>query len=210
MIFMNEEIVNTFSLVDECVFKNLTHNPPTATAEYHCKKEPKIDEFFHLDYADYEKQLLGKTYGYYLNGDQSQLVSAFTIANSALVLDFLQSSKKNTINKAIPRAKQRRQYPALLICQLAVFDSFSHLHIGDQVMNQIKHLALLLNESTSFRFLIVEAVNKKKVLQYYTDNGFEFLYSTEEIEREKTHRPVDEETGKLATRLMKFDMMLAI
>ena len=124
-------------------------------------------------------------------------------------MDTLQSSKKNKINKEIPRVKQRRQYPALLICQLAVFDEFSSLHIGNQVMNDIKNLAILLNKTTASRFLLVEAVNEEKVLKYYENNGFDYLYSTEEIEIEKTHRPVDEEKGKLATRLMKYDMMLA-
>jgi Golgi nucleoside diphosphatase len=203
------EAVKMFSLKDECVFESLTLCPPPAGAEYHCVKEPKIDEFFHVDYVDYEKQLLGKSYGYYLKNDKSKLVAAFAIANSALFLDTLQSSKKNKINKEIPRVKQRRQYPALLICQLAVFDEFSSLHIGNQVMNDIKNLAILLNKTTASRFLLVEAVNEEKVLKYYENNGFDYLYSTEEIEIEKTHRPVDEEKGKLATRLMKYDMMLA-
>ena len=118
---MNE---HDFSLIDQCTFLSLTECPPSDNCVYHCAKEPQIDIFFHEDYADYEKQLLGKSYAYYLNQDKNQLVAAFTIANSALVLDFLQSARKNKINKAIPRVKQRRQYPALLIAQLAVFDDF--------------------------------------------------------------------------------------
>lgn len=204
------EEARQFSLKDDCVFESLTQCPPSVEAEYHCAKEPKIDEFFHVDYVDYEKQLLGKSYGYYLKTDKNKLVAAFSIANSALFLDALQSSKKRKINKTIPRIKQRRQYPALLICQLAVFDEFAPLHIGDQVMDHIKNLALLLNRTTASRFLLVEAVNKEKVLTYYENNGFDYLYSSEEVEIEKTRRPLDEETGRLATRLMKFDMMLAM
>lgn len=204
---MNEEI-KQFIINEQCVFESLTKCPPSQDAEYHCAREPKIDEFFHVDYKDYEEQLLGKSYGYYLKEDKKKLVAAFSIANSALFLDTLQSARKNKINKEIPRVKHRRQYPALLICQLVVFDEFAPLHIGDQVMNDIKNLAIFLNETTASRFLLVEAVNKEKVLNFYEANGFDYLYSSEEIEKSMTRRPIDEKTGKLFTRLMKYDMML--
>ena len=198
---------HSFSLMDDCTFTSLTANPPSDDCVYHCIKEPQIDIFFHEDYSDYEKQLLGKSYACYLKDDKTQLVAAFTVANSALVLDFLQSARKNKINKGIPRVKQRRQYPALLIAQLAVFDAFVQYKVGDELLNIIKEYAFRLNHSTACRYLIVEAVNKEKVIRFYERNGFNLLYSSEQEEQDKMKRKLDE-NGHLSTRLMMFDLLL--
>lgn len=195
------------SLTDDCCLVRLTECPPPSDCVYHCSKEPKIDEFFHEDYCNYEKQMLGNTYAYFLNEDPSKLVAAFTIASSALVLDFLQSAKKSKINKTIPRIKQRRQYPALLICQLAVFDEFAEAKLGDEMLQHIKDFAILVNETIACRYLIVEAVNKPKVIDYYQRNGFNLLYSSEEDEIIKSKRKIDE-NGRLTTRQMLYDLML--
>lgn len=204
------------TLVDDCFFVHLTKCPPAKDACYSVSKEPQIDAFFHEDYIEYEQELMGNTYAYYLkSNDANQLfdntkpVAAFTIANSALVMDFLQSARKNKINQGVPRVKQRRQYPALLICQLAVFDEFVGNRLGDELLNIIKDFALILNETTACHYLIVEAVNKPKVLDFYQRNDFSPLYSSEEIELEKTHRKTDD-NGRLKTRLMMYDMMLSM
>jgi GNAT superfamily N-acetyltransferase len=195
------------SLTDDCILVRLTECPPLPTG-FSCSKEPAIDTFFHEDYADYEAQLLGNSYGYYLVEDPSKLVAAFTVANSALVLDFLQSARKNKINKAIPRIKQRRQYPALLLCQVVVFDEFLSCKIGDELLAMIKEFAYNLNRSTACRYLIVEAVNKSKVVKFYERNGFALLYSSEQEEIKKTNRKLTPE-GNLTTRLMMYDLLFA-
>ncbi len=197
-----------FSLIDKCTFVSLTEFPLSDKCVYHCQKAPQIDVFFHDDFRDYEKQLLGKSYAFYLKENKDQLVAAFTIANSALILDFLQSSRKNRINKGIPRIKQRRQYPALLIAQLAVFDDFAQYKVGDELLDFIKEYAYRLNHSTACRYLMVDALNEEKVIRYYERNHFSLLYSSEEEERDKMKRKLDE-NGNLATRLMIFDLLLS-
>lgn len=204
------------TLADDCFFVHLAECPPSVDASYTVSKEPQIDAFYHEDYIEYERELMGNTYAYYLKTDDAnrtfdntRLVAAFTVANSALVMDFLQSARKNKINQNVPRVKQRRQYPALLICQLAVFDEFAGMGLGDELLNAIKDFALILNETTACHYLIVEAVNKPKVLEFYQRNDFTPLYSSEEIELAKTHRKTDE-NGRLKTRLMMYDMILSM
>ena len=63
------------------------------------------------------------------------------------------------------------------------------------------------NDSTACRYLIVEAVNKDKVIHFYERNGFNLLYSSEREEQEKMKRKVDE-NGILSTRLMIYDLLL--
>jgi len=198
---MSERLI----LERDCTFVHLVDCPPPSDCVYTCKKEAKIDTFFHQDFPEYEREQLGTTYGYYLGEERKQLVAAFTIANSALILDFLQSARKNKVNKEIPRVKQRRQYPALLICQLAVFDEFKGMDLGDQVLDHISQLGLILGRQCACRFLLVEAVNKPKVIDFYSRNGFVMMYSSEDVEIEKMKRKVDED-GHLATRLMMMDL----
>lgn len=204
------------TLAEDCYFVHLTECPPSKDAKYSVAKEPQIEKFFHVNYPEYEQELMGKTYAYYLKQNNNQLpydnskpVAAFTIANSALVMDFLQSARKNKINETVPRVKQRRQYPALLICQLAVFDEFAGHGLGDELMDAIKDFAVILNETSACHYLIVEAVNNPKVIDFYQRNDFTLLYSNEEIELEKTRRKTDED-GRLMTRLMMYDLMLSM
>lgn len=200
----------SISLENDCEFVHLVECPPPSDYSYSCAKEPKIDLFFHKDYIEYENEQLGTTYGYYLEENtegetHKELVAAFTVANSALILDLLQSSKKNKVNKEIPHVKHRRQYPALLICQLAVFDEFNGLNLGDQIIDHIVQLALIFSRQCACRFLLVESVNRPKVISFYERNGFTLLYTDESSEIEKTRRKLND-NGHLNTRLMMFDL----
>ena len=116
-----------------------------------CKDED-ITEFFTQDYADYAYQLLGKSYCF-VKPDTSEIVCAFTVANSSVKVDSLPSNLRNKLNRKIPNAKRRPQYPAVLVGQLAVSDLFSGHHVGDELLDfiapkpngRIKNLAIFIN-----------------------------------------------------------------
>ena len=55
-----------------------------------CKDE-NITEFFTQDYADYAYQLLGKSYCF-VKPETSEIVCAFTVANSSVKVDSLPST----------------------------------------------------------------------------------------------------------------------
>ena len=57
---------------------------------------------------------------------------------------------------------------------------------------------------TGCRYLVVDAYNETTPLEYYRKNGFDFMFSTEEQEREYRNISGD---GPLRTRLMFFDLM---
>ena len=90
-----------------------------------------ITELFTHDYADYTYQLLGKSYCF-VKPDTSEIVCAFTVANSSVKVASLPSGLRNKLNRKIPNAKRSPQYPAVLVGQLAVSDLFSGHHIGDE------------------------------------------------------------------------------
>lgn len=55
-------------------------------------------------------------------------------------------------------------------------------------MNFIKSWFIDPLNKTGCRYVIVDAVNKPKVIDYYKRNGFDFIFSSEEEEMEYTRR----------------------
>ena len=76
--------------------------------------------------------------------------------------------------------------------------------VGQQVMNFIKTWFVQEDNKTGCRFLVVDAYNQPKVLNFYERNKFKYLYATEELERAEQHFP---ETFPVYTRLMFLDLL---
>ena len=195
-------------MLEQCDFMELTEEVLQQCKGFTCKDED-ITEFFTQDYADYAYQLLGKSYCF-VNPDTSEIVCAFTVANSSVKVDSLPSNLRNKLNRKIPNAKRRPQYPAVLVGQLAVSDLFSGHHVGDELLDFIKSWFIDPLNKTGCRYVIVDAVNHSKVFEYYQRNGFKFLFSSDEEEWTFLHNKGLEPTTPIEpmkTRLMYFDLI---
>ena len=142
--------------------------------DYTCKKDSEIEEFFKSEYKDYNRQLLGKSYCFLTREDVPRLACAFSLANSSVRVDRLSNKKRNKINRGIPNAKRRSQYP--------VMDDFRGLDLGTKVMDFIKSWFIDPHNKTGCRYIIVDAVNQENVLKFYEDNGFKFIFASDEEE----------------------------
>jgi len=62
---------------------------------------------------------------------------------------------------------------------------------------------------TGCRYVVVDAVNNPKVLQFYKDNGFDFIFSSDEEEMQYMSKAVNVQDGSVfrETRLMIFDLI---
>ena len=195
-------------MLEQCDFMELTEEVLQQCKGFTCKDED-ITEFFTQDYADYAYQLLGKSYCF-VKPDTSEIVCAFTVANSSVKVDSLPSNLRNKLNRKIPNAKRRPQYPAVLVGQLAVSDLFSGHHVGDELLDFIKSWFIDPLNKTGCRYVIVDAVNHQKVFEYYQRNGFKFLFSSDEEEWTFLHNNGLEQTTPIEpmkTRLMYFDLI---
>lgn len=195
-------------MLEQCDFMELTEDVLQQYKGFTCKDED-ITEFFTQDYADYAYQLLGKSYCF-VKPDTSEIVCAFTVANSSVKVDSLPSNLRNKLNRKIPNAKRRPQYPAVLVGQLAVSDLFSGHHVGDELLDFIKSWFIDPLNKTGCRYVIVDAVNHPKVFEYYQRNGFKFLFSSDEEEWTFLHNKGIEPTTPIEpmkTRLMYFDLI---
>ena len=195
-------------MLEQCDFMELTEEVLQQCKGFTCKDED-ITEFFTQDYADYTYQLLGKSYCF-VKPDTSEIVCAFTVANSSVKVDSLPSNLRNKLNRKIPNAKRRPQYPAVLVGQLAVSDLFSGHHVGDELLDFIKSWFIDPLNKTGCRYVIVDAVNHLKVFEYYQRNGFKFLFSSDEEEWTFLHNKGLKSTTPIEpmkTRLMYFDLI---
>lgn len=193
-------------LDDHCSFSPLNEELTQRCPPFSCKNDKDIEAFFANDYKLFAEQLFGKSYGFFTNGKTPHLVSAFTVSNSMLPIDRFPKSIQRRINKNVPFVKRRVQHPAVLIGQLAVFNGYNHLGVGDGTLDFIKIWFLSPENKTGCRYLIIDAVNHPKVIGFYVRNGFKFIF--DRIEDEIEYMQLDLEPEYKRTRLMYFDLIV--
>jgi len=165
-----------------------------------------LDDFFQNDTAKFNAQLLGKSYCYRLDNDDKTIVCAFTLSNASIDVRNLPNSRKKKLITDIPREKHISSYPAMLIGRLGVNKDFGRKGIGTELLDTIKMIALDEANWASCRFVTVDAYNNESALKYYENNGFLYLFSTEEQEKEFIGLS---ENSELKTRIMYFDLITA-
>lgn len=147
-----------------------------------------LNEFFALDSKEGSAQLISVTYA--VETESNEVVCFFCLSNDAIRK---QDTSNRNFNKI--RSKTGTRYsslPAVKIGRLATSKIYQSNGIGTQVLDYIK-MWFTEGNKTGCRFIIVDAVNKEKTLNFYKRNGFSFLKEQSE--------PEDH------TRLMFFDLL---
>jgi len=191
-------------LAERCTFSVLDEEVLKSSSIFDCGHHD-LNDFFSHDCIAYSKELLGKSYCFRLDADPFIIVCAFTISNDSIKVNSLPNNRKKKLIKSIPRQKQFRSYPAVLIGRLGVNQNFKGVGIGKELMDFIKSWFIDPNNKTGCRFMVVDAYNETIPIQYYKHNDFEFLFSTEEQEKEYMGMSYDDQ---LKTRLMYFDLII--
>ena len=163
-----------------------------------------LNDFFLSNAENFNKQLLGKSYCYLLNENPEIIVCAFTLSNSSMDVRHLPGSRKRKVIADIPREKHLSSYPAMLIGRLGVNKDFGKKGIGSDLIRFIQFIAINDGNWASCRYLTVDAYNNEATLKFYLTNGFTYLFSTEQQEKEYIGMPKDED---LKTRQMYFDLI---
>ena len=187
-----------------CTFKPFTSDILSLCNKFDCNNED-LNDFFTNDCVNYSSELMGKTYCFTLDSNPSDVVCIFTISNDSIKTHLLPNSIKNRINRKIPNQKRLNSYPAALIGRLGVGKSYQKKGVGKELMNFIKSWFINPNNKTGCRYLVVDSYNEKKPIDYYTKNGFQFLFKDEKDEKKYTGFKRCE---PLKTRLMYFDLIV--
>ncbi len=196
-------------LLENCTLKIYDKNILQNCQTFDCD-HPDLNEFFANDVLNYSLELLGKTYCFVLDDDPSVIVCAFTISNDSIKTMHLPNARKKKVTKVIPREKQMRSYPAVLIGRLGVNKNYRMVEgemerTGKQLMDFIKSWFIDGANKTGCRFIVVDSYNEPQPLRYYTQNDFVGLFSSEEQEKEYTGLKTE---NTLITRLLYFDLIV--
>ncbi len=147
-----------------------------------------LNDFFQNDWKDGCNQLISVTYAAFKDNG---LVGYFCVSNDSIRKnDILNRSRRKALLSKVPRTKQYNSLPAVKIGRLATIKGLQGNGLGTEILDIIKYLFVDKNK-TGCRFLIVDAVNDTKILNFYKKNGFEFLIQDENEQ----------------TRLMFFDLL---
>lgn len=191
-------------LLSNCTFSLYDQDKLANCKAFDCDNKD-LNDFFSQDSPLYNLELLGKTYCFTLDNSPEIIVCAFTVSNDSVKTNLLTSSGKKRLIKDIPRPKQMRSYPAVLIGRLGVNVDFAGRGLGYELMEFIKAWFIDSGNKTGCRFVVVDSYNTELPLKYYTKNGFRFLFSSEDDEKE--YLKIENGTP-LKTRLMYFDLIL--
>ena len=196
-------------LLENCTLKIYDKSILQNCQPFDCD-HPDLNDFFANDVLNYSMELLGKTYCFVLDDDPSVIVCAFTISNDSIKTTHLPNARKKKVTKVIPREKQMRSYPAVLIGRLGVNKNYRMVEgeverTRKQLMDFIKSWFIDGANKTGCRFIVVDSYNEPKPLRYYVQNDFVSLFSSEEQEKEFTGLKTED---TLITRLMYFDLIV--
>lgn len=196
-------------LLDNCTLKIYDSEVINSCKPFDCDNSD-LNDFFRNDAVNYYSELLGKNYCFTLDNNPEIIVCAFTIANDSIKTFLLPNARKKKVIKDIPRQKQMKSYPAVLIGRLGVNKNYRFVQgetdrTGKQLMDFIKSWFIDGANKTGCRFIVVDSYNEVGPCKYYSDNEFISLFSTEEQEKEYTGIVSD---AKLETRLMYYDLII--
>ncbi len=196
-------------LLNKCTLKIYDSEVIHSCQPFDCGNSD-LNDFFCNDALNYYAELLGKTYCFTLDENPETIVCVFTISNDSIKTFNLPNARKKKVNKDIPRQKQMKSYPAVLIGRLGVNKNYRLVkdetdRTGKQLMNFIKSWFIDGANKTGCRFIVVDSYNESNPLKYYSSNEFIPLFSTEEQEKEYTGIDSD---AKLETRLLYFDLII--
>ena len=189
------------NISNDCVRVELTQND--LIIGFDCG-DRDLNNFFNNDAILFQEQLLGQTH-FFRHVESGKIVCAFSLSADSIKSNLLPNSRRKKIKQLIPNEKSLQSYPSFLIGRLGVSVEYRGQGVGTQLLKYIK-LFTLKEFPYLGRFLVIDAYNKPDVLNYYQKNGFIFVFSSEEQEREYLKKSV-ESSESLHTRQMFYDMM---
>lgn len=133
--------------------------------------DPDLNGFFIDDAANYQEQMLARTY--VLVDDDDKIVAYFSLLNDKISQTTTEKNLWRKVKGKFPHDKHMGSYPAVKIGRLAVSLEYRGRQFGTWLISAVKQ-TLVNNESVSAcRFLTVDAY--KEALPFYEKNGFKLL-----------------------------------
>ena len=139
--------------------------PSSELNKFHCR-DGMLNQFLRRKARKHLSEMLAITYLVY--DLQHNLVGYYTLSSDTMpATDIIQSRFQN--------GKLYHAYPAIKIGRFAIDEKYKGVDLGTDIMDYIKLRFSTEPQNVASRFLLVDAYNIDKVIEFYKDkNGFEF------------------------------------
>ena len=183
-----QEFDASFSLfsLSEIIQKSSSNRKVKRLLEtFACAKNRDLQEFLYDKAITFEKNLRARTYLYVDNATQ-EVVAYFTIAISILHTDGI---SPEIIELLDGYKDDVTSIPCFLIGQLGKSDRFELRKIGEFVLSDAIDIIDQSQESLGGRFILLDAVNRERLIEFYKDNAFFPIESDKDSESIKMIKP---------------------
>jgi len=163
-----DESFSLFSLAEIMETTDSNRKIKKLLETFECTKNQDLQEFLHNKALTFEKHLRSRTY-LYIDNVSKNIVAYFTIAVNTL---HTANISKEVIQLLDGYRDDIVTIPCFLIGQLGKSSEYESLKIGEFVLNDAISIIDESQKSLGGRFILLDAINNKKVLSFYEENAF--------------------------------------
>ena len=147
---------------------------------FSCKINSDLTNFIHNTAIDFEVRQIARTF-ILLNISKNEVVGYFTISMKSLSTNGM---SKTIIKKIDGVSNSRVCIHSFLIGQLGISDNYAEYKLGTLLLDDAFSKIEMAYTLVAGRYILVDAINNKKVLSFYKKNGFVLLSTNENSEND--------------------------
>lgn len=172
-----ESLYSTFNLF------SLEEVDPSLLYTFNCEINSDLTNFIHSTALDFEDRQIARTF-VLINSNKSEVVGYFTISMKSLSTNGM---SKTSIKKIDGVSNSRVCIHSFLIGQLGISDNYSEYKLGTLLLDDAFSKIEIAHNLVAGRYILVDAINHKKVINFYSEYGFALLDTNlEESENSST------------------------
>lgn len=153
---------------------------------FSCKINADLQDFLHNKAIVFENNLRSRTYLYIDNNKENVIVGYFTLAIKYLETQDLDKSIVDFLNGHTAKTKA---LPCYLLGQIAVSDEYRGKKIGKFLLDDALEIIDETQEKFGGRFVLIDSVNDKKVIDFYHKNSFVEIQKDKNLKSIKMIKP---------------------
>ncbi|MGX2984196.1 GNAT family N-acetyltransferase [Helicobacter sp. 23-1048] len=144
-----------------------------------------LQDFLHNKAITFENNLRSRTY-LYADNQNKRIIGYFTIAINYLETANLDRNLVKYINGHDAKVKA---LPCYLIGQIALSDEYRSQNLGKFLLDDALEITDDTQHKFGGRFIMIDSVNDKKVLEFYRQNSFVEIQNDKNLKSIKMIKP---------------------
>ena len=175
-----ESLYATFELLP------LQEVSPHLLSTFNCKINSDLTNFIHSVALDFQMRQIARTF-VLVNSSENEIVGYFTISMKSLSTNGM---SKTSIKKIDGISNSRVCIHSYLIGQLGISDNYAQYKLGTLLLDDAFLKIEIAHDLIAGRYILVDAVNHEKVINFYIDNGFTLLDTNLEESEDDSRRMI--------------------